>query len=500
MVIGPTGTGKTTLLNSYINYLMNIQYNDNFRYKIINENFGRGQSHSQTKDVTNYNIKTPEGKLYQIIDTPGFGDTVGIHEDEKITQKITDFFLYKISEINAVCLVVKSSDNRLTACQKYIFNCVFDLFGENTKDIFLAMLTFCDGGKPQALASLTDKSCLFSQMIKNRDQWFFKFNNSAIFEKDTEDVLNLTYWNIGMESFMKFTEKLDSLPIITLDQTKTVLNERTRLTKSVELLTKKLKDGLNKAETIKGHLKMISELKGNLNDSKNFKKIIKVPKVKRVPVTEKDRFMTTCLICQKTCHPGCYIKDDDDKSGCSCIRQNNCIVCPKKCHWKEHKNRPYELVDYMDDEVVTLDDLKSKYYDSRNQLDVKTQLLLGAKNDLIKLNMECMQTQQEMMMSINRLKEIALNKTVFESVEEHIDELIQVEKSEHKDGWQGRVQGLQIMKDQKRKLREISQGKNEDFENIKKVIEDSISNEEDLRKFVDNIDAKNEEGKACNIF
>ena len=169
--------------------MTNIQYNDNFRYKIINENFGRGQSHSQTKDVTNYNIKTPEGKLYQIIDTPGFGDTVGIHEDEKITQKITDFFLYKISEINAVCLVVKSSDNRLTACQKYIFNCVFDLFGENTKDIFLAMLTFCDGGKPQALASLTDKSCLFSQMIKNRDQWFFKFNNSAIFEKDTGDAL-----------------------------------------------------------------------------------------------------------------------------------------------------------------------------------------------------------------------------------------------------------------------------------------------------------------------
>lgn len=169
--------------------MINIQYNDNFRYKIINENFGRGQSHSQIKDVTNYNIKTPEGKLYQIIDTPGFGDTVGIHEDEKITQKITDFFLYKITEINAVCLVVKSSDNRLTACQKYIFNCVFDLFGENTKDIFLAKLTFCDGGKPLALASLTDKSCLFSQMIKNRDQWFFKFNNSAIFEKDTGDVL-----------------------------------------------------------------------------------------------------------------------------------------------------------------------------------------------------------------------------------------------------------------------------------------------------------------------
>ena len=142
--------------------------------------------------------------------------------------KITDFFLHRVNEINAVCLVIKSSDNRLTDCQKYIFNCVFDLFGEDTKDIFIAMLTFCDDGKLQALASLKDKSCLFSQMIKNKEHgWHFKFNNSAVFEKDPDDVLNLTYWNIGMDSFKKFTDNLD-LPKVTLDQTKTVLNERSR--------------------------------------------------------------------------------------------------------------------------------------------------------------------------------------------------------------------------------------------------------------------------------
>ena len=501
MVIGPTGTGKTTLLNSYINYLMKINYNDDFRYKIINENFNRGQSESQTKDVTNYNIKTPDGKLYQIIDTPGFGDTVGIEEDEKITMKITDFFLHKLDEINAVCLVIKSSDNRLTACQKYIFNCVFDLFGEDTKEIFIAMLTFCDGGKPQALVSLQDKSCLFSKMIKkNSNDWYFKFNNSAIFEKDVDDVLNLTYWNIGMDSFKKFTEKLNTLPKVTLDQTKTVLNERSRLTKNVEILSKKLKDGLNKAETIKGYFKMISELKGDLNDSKNYTKIIKVPKTKKVPVTEKGRFMTTCLICNKTCHVGCYIKDDDDKSGCACIKDNYCTVCRNKCHWREHKNRPFELVDYMEDEPITLNDLKNKYYNSKNNLDAKTQLLMGAKNDLIKLNLECMQTQQEMMNSVNRLKEIALNKSVFESVEEHIDELILNEKNAHTEGWQNRVQGLQVMKEQKRKLREISQGKNEDFSQIKKVIEESISNEEDLKKFIMNMNDENIKGDKCFIF
>ena len=389
--------------------------------------------------------------------------------------------MHNLDEINAVCLVIKSSDNRLNAYQKYIFDCVFDLFGEDTKDIFIAMLTFCDGGKPQALVSLQDKSCLFSKMIKNQSKdWYFKFNNSAIFEKDVNDFLNLTYFNICMDSFKKFTEKLDTLPKVTLDQTKTVLNERSRLTKNVEILNKKL----NQTETIKVYLKMITELKGDLNDSKNFTKKIKVPKTKRVPVTEKGRFMTTCLICQKTCHANCCIKDDDDKSGCACIKDGKCIVCKNKCHWSEHKNRPYEIVDYMGEEVVTLQKLKDRYCNSKNNLDVKTQLLMGAKNDLIKLNLECIQTQQEMMMSVNRLKEIALNKSIFESVEEHIDELIINEKTEHKEGWQTRVTGLEIMKEQKKKLREISQGKNEDFEKIKKVIEDSISSKEGIKQFI----------------
>jgi hypothetical protein len=48
------------------------------------------------------------------------------------------------------------------------------------------------------------------------------------------------------------------------------------------------------------------------------------------------------------------------------------------------------------------------------------------------------------------------------------------------------------MKEQKKKLREISQGKNEDFGQIKKVIEDSISNEEDLKNFIASMNDMND--------
>ena len=86
-------------------------------------------------------------------------------------------------------------------------------------------------------------------------------------------------------------------------------------------------------------------------------------------------------------------------------------------------------------------------------MDTKTQLLMGAKKDLIDLNMECINTQDLITKSINRLQQIALNKTVFESSEEHIDLLIETEKSEHKEGWKTRIEGLELLKQQKKNVK-----------------------------------------------
>ena len=69
-----------------------------------------------------------------------------------------------------------------------------------------------------------------------------------------------------------------------------------------------------------------------------------------------------------------------------------------------------------------------------NQMQKKTQLLISAKNDLINLNIDCINIQYLIAKSINRLQEIALKKTVFESSEEHIELSIEKEKSENKDG------------------------------------------------------------------
>ena len=477
MVVGETGCGKTTLLNSFINSLLGVEMEDDYRFKIIFEEFQRTQAMSQTSDVNYYNIRSVDGyPPVRIIDTPGFGDTRGIERDKEIKLQIKELFEKKIKNLNAVCFVTKSSNNRLSHTQKYILSSILDLFGKDVKDIFIFMLTFCDGGKPNVVEALKDKDSPFSQIIDmNQDSsWYLKFNNSAIFEGTEIDECTKSFWKIGMKSFSNFKKKLMSLPKKSLALSKTVLQQRKYLEEKVEILSKKLKVGLNKMEEINGIIKMVLNLKGDIDDSKNFTQKIMKPVTKKIP-KDPNYYATTCLICTKTCHSNCRIKDDDNKKNCSAMDNNGyCVSCPKKCIWSEHKNRDFILEDVMEETTVTLEELKKRYNYSKGQLSVKKHLFISAREELINLNLELLDIQDEISESINLLHEIALNQSVFESAEQHIDLLIEVEYSEHKPGWQSRVHSLNILKEQKKMLREVYQGKNQNMIKIKKFVENEI--------------------------
>ena len=37
MILGATGSGKTTLINAFANYLWGVEYKDDYRYKIVRD-------------------------------------------------------------------------------------------------------------------------------------------------------------------------------------------------------------------------------------------------------------------------------------------------------------------------------------------------------------------------------------------------------------------------------------------------------------------------------
>ena len=70
---------------------------------------------------------------------------------------------------------------------------------------------------------------------------------------------------------------------------------------------------------------------------------------------------------------------------------------------------------------IIFEDLKNNYNDSKRWLSEKTQILQGLKKELININKECLNTYDLLSEDINRLKEIALYKRVFEISEANIE-------------------------------------------------------------------------------
>jgi len=77
------------MLNAYVNYLMGIRLDDDFRYYLIDETGEDQDGRSMTSIVSTYHIeRIGNNPPLIVIDTPGFGDTRGISYDVKIVDMI----------------------------------------------------------------------------------------------------------------------------------------------------------------------------------------------------------------------------------------------------------------------------------------------------------------------------------------------------------------------------------------------------------------------------
>ncbi|XP_030607828.1 uncharacterized protein LOC115795848 [Archocentrus centrarchus] len=285
MLMGATGAGKSTLINGMINYILGVEWEDDYRFKLVDEDQSASQAHSQTSEVTVYKIHRQEDFTIlfslTIVDTPGFGDTRGIERDGEIVEQLRNLFSaqHGVSEIDAVCFVAQASLARLTPTQKYLFDSVLSIFGKDVAENIRIVVTFADGQRPPVLEAI-NASGVPCPKTKDGLPAHFKFNNSALFannksakagstgeddaydnddDDDDEDYdedyddedFNKMFWNMGIKSMTRFFATLNKLETKSLTLTKEVLKERKQLEISVENLQVQVKLGLAKLEEIK---------------------------------------------------------------------------------------------------------------------------------------------------------------------------------------------------------------------------------------------------------
>ena len=246
IMCGELGSGKTTLINSFVNYLLGVQFGDNFRYKMFNDN----PYLAQTYEISKYCIDGINGNPpLMIIDIPGFNNVEHI---EYITHHTGEYIINQLFEINAFCLVLKSTISRFSTYQRHLFNNIFNLFSDDIKDNFLFMLTFCDGKNSYIDKSL--KNGVYKDIFPDIKESCF-FNNSGIFESGDNNFLGHEFFDLGMKCIKNFIEKITKFKSKSLNKTKEVIKEGQSLKKNIEIDNISLTKALNKVDEAKSFLK-----------------------------------------------------------------------------------------------------------------------------------------------------------------------------------------------------------------------------------------------------
>ena len=214
MLVGATGAGKTTLINGMANYILGVQWKDEFRFKVITEETKLSHGQSQTQGITACTFYPMKGSAvpytFTVIDTPGYGATEEVKRDKEITEQIKEFFSlpppHGIDHLDGVGFVVPASQSRLTSTQVFIFDSILAIFGNDVSENIFLMITYADGPRPLVLKTIKALPELPSNIEKH-----FTFNSHALFAendaKTPEAIFGKFFWDMSVGSFSSFFEE-----------------------------------------------------------------------------------------------------------------------------------------------------------------------------------------------------------------------------------------------------------------------------------------------------
>ena len=461
MVVGATGAGKSTLINGMANYILGVKWKHNFRFKLITDEGSGSQANSQTKWITAYTFPRRDGSPVHynltIIDTPGFGDTEGLRRDKRIAVQIKKLFETSAKDggmdtIHGIGFVTKAPESRLTPTQRYIFNAILQNFGKDIADNIFLLVTFADGKTPPVLDAIKEANIPVQPTV-------FKFNNSALYaasendkqdDDDDEEDFDSMFWKMGMKSFKKFFEAFKKANAKSLQLTRDVLHEREQLEILIQALQEQVRAGMNKMNSLSLEMDILHKYEDAIQENKDFEYTVEEEKMIHVPITGENRwYVTNCLTCNYTCHDNCIYSNDEDKKQCSAMNQStgHCRVCPKKCHWTQHKNNDFYYKLQTVKVEKTYSKMQEKYRDAQGKFSRSEAVVKGIEQELQDLRKMVFTMIIELHQSIEHLEEIALKPDPLSQVS-YIDLLIESEKQQATKGWEKRVEYYQEAREQ----------------------------------------------------
>ncbi|XP_077093738.1 uncharacterized protein LOC143745493 isoform X2 [Siphateles boraxobius] len=375
LLMGETGAGKTTMINTMINYLLEVKFEDEEFYQITeeieeeNEDEEQDQTKSKTSEITVYEVFVNENPTsLTIIDTPGYGntDTEGFEKDREVSEYLTKLFSDKdgIHYIDAVCFVMKASLNRLSGKELYIVHSVLSLFGKDIEDNIVFLFTQSHEIPPRDALNAIKKAEIPCKRDRGGKPIFFLFNNQQKATRDTKyEQIYKSTWEMGERSMNRFFTLLDEKNRKSVKMTLDVMKKQTQLEACISNLMELILEKESKMEQLTNIQEAIKQNREKIEKCENFEFTVTITVKEKVPIEGawwRNSNATCCSVCKENCHIwGCWWAKDP--SECWVMKNSNCTVCTRKCHHSKHRKENKIYVMKTQDVIKKFDDLKKEY-------------------------------------------------------------------------------------------------------------------------------------------
>ncbi|XP_027881758.1 immune-associated nucleotide-binding protein 12-like isoform X2 [Xiphophorus couchianus] len=451
LLVGETGTGKSTLVNALFNYAVGVKFEDEIWFQVV-----ANEDRRQTSDVIVYQIFGFENQTLPfsltIIDTPGYGDTQDAdHNNIRINQKLMELFQSAdgIQEVHAVGLVMKDRENPVSDRLKYIYDFIKSQFGKDVEKNTVALMTNSQGEEPaDTLEALEAANIKCAKNEKNQPAHFL-FNNQQKQQRYTEKDINASKysWDFTNEEMGHLRDFLKNTKPQPLKTTVEVLNERIRLTACIQNLKERIELNEQKQNEIKQIKEAYNKHEAEMEKNKNFTIQVDEPYKEKETISGGKwglwfyKGAVTCDICEENCHyPGCTIAWYPSR--CEVMKRGRCTVCTNKCPASDHVKKTWIYVTKTRKVQKTLNDVKEKYKQNKAECESKGSLLENLEKETSKLTGELSLLLDEAFGCVTKLEQIAMNVNSGSTLV-HLDFLI---KKMREKGDQEKVQVLEKLK------------------------------------------------------